>query len=406
MATQRIITHLDLDTFFVSVERLLDSSLNNKPVLVGGVGDRGVVCSCSYEARKFGVHSGMPMKSARRLCPEAVVIRGSSSRYSYYSNLITDIIRETAPLYEKASVDEFYLDLTGMDRFFNSRKFAIELRQRIIKESGLPISMGTSSSKTVAKIATGQAKPCGQLFVEPGKEKEFMAPLPVGKIPMVGKRMQESLAKMGINLIRDLQQMPEEWMEKKLGIHGISVWRKAQGICNRPLTTYHERKSISMERTFFQNTPNIPELKSIIISMAEGLATQLRAGNKLTACLTVKVRYTDMRTISRQMHIPYTSCDHLIISKAKELLTQLYDGRKPLRLIGLRCSELVSGGHQMSLLEDSAEVVQLYQAMDKLRKKYDDSRLVRRVVGMDVRNMQVFNPFTGEPKTPPAHRQA
>lgn len=405
MANQRIITHFDLDTFFVSVERLMDSSLNNKPVLVGGVGDRGVVSSCSYEARAFGVHSGMPMKNARRLCPEAVVLRGSSSHYGYYSGIITEIIKETAPMYEKASVDEFYLDLTGMDRFFNSWQFAVELRQRIMRETGLPISMGMAANKTVAKIATGESKPCGQLFVPPGTEKEFLAPLPIKKIPMAGKKMQEALKRLGIELIGDLQRMPQEVIEKKLGIHGLSVWNKAHGICNRQLSTYHERKSISMERTFHKNLQSIPELSGILVSMAEGLACQLRAGNKLTACVTVKLRYHDMKTVSHQMHIPYSSCDHTIIERAKELLKQLYDGQKPVRLIGLRCSELVEGGHQMDILNDSAEVVQLYQAMDKLRDKYEDSRLVRRVVGMEVRNMRVFNPFTGEPNTPPAHRQ-
>jgi DNA polymerase-4 len=214
------ITHLDLDTFFVSVERLIDSRLEGKPILIGGVTDRGVVASCSYEARKFGVHSAMPMRQARELCPEAIVIRGNSANYTKYSKLVTDIIRDRVPVFEKTSIDEFYVDLTGMDKFFGCMKMASELRQAIIRESGLPISFGLSQNKTVSKIATGLAKPNNELCVPVGQEKPFLAPLSVRKIPMVGAKTYQTLCNLGLKKIGTVQEMPEEVMEKTMGKNG------------------------------------------------------------------------------------------------------------------------------------------------------------------------------------------
>src|SRR5210317_1256504 len=185
MVHNRSIVHMDLDTFFVSCERLLDSRLNGKPVLIGGTSDRGVVASCSYEARRFGIHSAMPMRMAKQLCPEAVILRGNSGIYSKYSTMVTDIIKENVPLYEKSSIDEFYIDLSGMDKFFGSYKLASELRNKVIKETGLPISFGLSINKTVAKIATGEAKPNNKIRISKGTEKPFLAPLSIRKIPMV-----------------------------------------------------------------------------------------------------------------------------------------------------------------------------------------------------------------------------
>ncbi|MFZ6051229.1 DNA polymerase IV [Halocola ammonii] len=392
---ERAIMHMDLDTFFVSVERLLDRRLKGKPVLVGGTSDRGVVAACSYEARTFGVHSAMPMRMAKELCPEAIVIRGNSSNYMKFSNMVTDIIKEDVPLYEKSSIDEFYLDLTGMDRFFGCVKFSSELRQRIIKETGLPISFGLSQNKTVSKVATGEAKPNNELRVDYGTERPFLAPLSVRKIPMVGEKTYQSLCNLGVKRIHTIQEMPVDLMERALGKNGIGIWKKANGIDNSPVVAYNERKSISTERTFDRDTIDIHKLRGILLAMAENLAFQLRRGKKLTACVTVRVRYSDFNTYSLQRRIPYTSADHVLIPKVMEMFEQLYNRRMLVRLIGVRFSHLVGGGFQINLFDDTEEQVNLYQAMDKMRERFGD-RCVMRAAGIHARTIGRTNPFNGE----------
>ncbi len=395
-AMSRSIIHMDLDTFFVSVERLIDSRLNGKPILIGGTSDRGVVAACSYEARAFGVHSAMPMRMAKEMCPEAIVIRGNSANYSKHSQDVTEIIREEVPLYEKTSVDEFYIDLTGMDKFFGNYKFASELRQRIMKETGLPISFGLSVNKTVSKVATGEAKPNNQLNIDYGTEKPFLAPLSVRKIPMVGAKTYQTLRNLGVQKIQTIQEMPLEMMTSVFGKNGEVIWRKAQGVDNSPVVQYSERKSISTERTFNKDTIDVEKLRSILIAMAENLAFQLRRGNKLTACLTVKVRYSDFNTHTLQARIPYTAADHIIIPKVKELFEKLYDRRVLVRLIGVRFSHLVGGGYQINLFDDNEEMINLYSAMDKIRQRFGD-RAVQRAIGLGVKSIGGMNPFSGEP---------
>ncbi len=390
------IMHMDLDTFFVSVERLMDDRLNGKPVLIGGVTDRGVVAACSYEARAYGVHSAMPMKRARELCPEAIQIRGNAGTYSKYSEMVTEIIKETVPVYEKTSIDEFYADLTGLDRFYNSYQMATELRERIRRETGLPISFGLSKNKTVSKVATGVAKPDGQRKIDYGTEKPFLAPLSVSKIPMVGEKTQQILFSLGVKQIRTIQEMPVELMDKVLGKNGISIWKKANAIDNSPVIPYSERKSISTERTFDKDTIDVVKLRGILLAMAENLAFQLRRGLKLTACVTVKVRYSDFNTYTLQSRIPYTSADHVLIPKVLELFNKLYHKRLLVRLIGVRFSHLVEGGYQINLFEDAEEIISLYHAMDKIRDKYGD-RKVMRAFGIEAKTISRFNPFTGEP---------
>lgn len=402
---EKAIIHIDLDTFFVSCERLLDSSLNNKPVLVGGTSGRGVVAACSYEARAFGVHSAMPMKMARLLCPEAIVIRGNSMIYSKYSNDITDIIKEKSPLYEKSSIDEFYIDISGMDRFFGCYKWAKELRSKIMRETGLPISFGLSINKTVSKIGTNEIKPNNHINIPKGKEKSFLAPLPVKKIPMVGDQTNKMLLGLGIKYVKTIQEMPIELMEKVMGKNGISLWKKAQGIDNRPVEPYNERKSISSSLTLEHDTTDVQKLKSLLMSMAEKLAFYLRNGNKLTSCVTVTVRYSDFDTRSRQKRIPYTTLDHTLIQTVMELFDQLYNRRVLVRLVGVRFSHLITGTYQMRLFEDTSEMIKLYQAMDLLRNRYGQNA-VRRAFTMDTRGIgQMSNPFNGEPPVIPAHRR-
>lgn len=386
---------MDLDTFFVSCERLIDSRLINKPVLIGGTSDRGVVASCSYEARRFGIHSAMPMRMAKQLCPEAIVLRGSAGVYSKFSNAVTEIIKEAVPVYEKTSVDEFYADLTGMDRFFGTYQFASELREKIIKETGLPISFGLSVNKTVSKIATGEAKPNNKMQVMQGTEKPFLAPLSIKKIPMVGDKTYRQLCNLGVKRIQTLQEMPLEVMEHTFGKNGTVIWKKANGIDHSPVVQYQERKSVSTERTFDKDTIDIHKLKGILTAMAENLIFQLRRGNKVTACITVKIRYSDFQTYTLQKRIPYSASDHVILPIVEELFNQLYNRRMLVRLIGVRYSHLVEGGHQIGLFEDD-KVINLYQAMDQIRDKYGD-RAVMRASGMGAKTISRFNPFKGEP---------
>jgi DNA polymerase-4 len=393
---ERSIVHMDLDTFFVSCERLIDSRLVGKPVLIGGTSDRGVVASCSYEARKYGVHSAMPMRMAKLLCPEAIVLRGNSGIYTKYSKLVTDVINDSVPLYEKSSIDEFYIDLTGMDQFFGCHQLASELRSKIIRETGLPISFGLSVNKTVSKIATGEAKPNNELKINFGTEKPFLAPLSVRKIPMVGEKTYNSLCDLGIRRIQTIQEMPIDMMTRVFGKHGTSIWKKANGIDNTPVIKYHERKSISTERTFDKDTTDVTKLKSIIVAMAENLIFQLRRGDKLTACVTFKIRYSDFQTYTKQKRIPYSSSDHAILPIVMELYESLYQRRLLVRLIGVKFSHLVSGGHQINLFEDSDKMMNLYQAMDKMRERYGD-RAVVRASGMDAKSIARWNPFNGEP---------
>ena len=390
----RSVVHIDLDSFFVSVERLQNPKLIGKPVLVGGTSDRGVVASCSYEARAYGIHSAMPMKMARQLCPDAIIVRGDTGQYSYYSNMITDIIQEDVPLYEKTSIDEFYIDLTGMDRFFGCYKMATELRQRIMRESGLPISFALSSNKTVSKVGTGEAKPNGQKEIPFGTEKDFLAPLSVKKIPMVGDKTYQLLRSMGVMWIRTLQEMPIELMEQVLGQNGVVIWKKANGIDNSAIEPYTEQKSMSTEQTFERDTIDVKALKAVLVGMTEKLAYQLRSQEKLTACVTVKIRYSDFNTYTQQMRIPYTSLDHVLIEKVQELFDKLYQKRMLIRLIGIKFSHLVQGSYQYNLFDDTEEQLQLLNAMDRIRKRFGKDSVLR-AVGLGMRHND-FNPFNGK----------
>lgn len=401
----RTIIHLDLDTFFVSCERLLNPKLVGKPVIIGGTTGRGVVSTCSYEARKYGVHGNMSMRLAKELCPEAVVIRGNSGIYGKFSKAVTEIIKEESPLYEKASFDEFYIDMTGMDRFFGTLKWARELRSRIINEVQLPISMGISINKTVSKVSTAQAKPNGVLKIDRGKEKGFLRPLLVKEIPGVGPETYYRLRDMGAQKIKTVQEMPRRFMHAAFGKNGLTIWNKCNGMDDTPVVQYNERKSIGIERTFERDTIDIRKMRSLIIAMAENLAMQLRNGNRLTSIVTVRIRYADLSIFSKQRRISFTSNDHVLIDVAKELFEKLYERRLLIRLIGVRYSGLVQGGHQISLLDDTEEMCNLYQAMDHIRKRYGQDA-VKKAIAMGTSNIGAINSFNGEPNWIPAHRRA
>jgi len=377
----RSILHLDLDTFFVSVERLRDSRLNGQPVIIGGGSDRGVVSTCSYEARSYGVSSAMPMKMARAMCPEAVFIRGDMELYSKYSHMVTNIIAGRSPLFEKASVDEHYIDLTGMDRFYGCAMWAHELRNAITHETGLPVSMGLSVNKTVSKIAAGEAKPNGEKEVDQQYVIPFLDPLSIKKIPMIGQKTYHTLRSMGISTVYTLRSMPQEMMESLMGKNGTEIWKRANGIDTTPVISYSEQKSISTEHTFEKDTTNIVRLNQLLVSMTEKLAYELRRQEKLTSCITVRIRYSDFDTQTMQKRIPYTAFDHVLIEAAKELFRRLYQRRMLIRLIGVRVSSLVRGVQQLNMFEDTPEMVRLYMTMDSLRGRFGRNA-VRRAAGV------------------------
>ncbi len=397
---ERSVVHMDLDTFFVSVERLLNSGLVGKPVIIGGMSDRGVVSSCSYEARKYGVHSAMPMKMARQLCSEAVVIRGDMDAYSKHSRMVTDIIAESAPVYEKASIDEHYLDITGMDRFFGCMQWTHELRHRIMKETGLPISCGLSINKTVSKIATGEAKPNGEIEIPGGNEKLFLSPLSIRKIPMIGQRTFHLLRSMGIGTIGTLGQIPMEMMESLLGKNGIVIWKKANGIDPTLVEQYSERKSIGSERTFQRDTMDVSGLRDLLTSMVEKLAFQLRKEEKLVSIVTVKIRYSNFDTHTLQKRIPYTSFDHVLMPVARELFDRLYQRRMLIRLVGVRFSGLIRGTQQLNLFEDTSEMVHLYLAVDRMRRRFGADAL-QRASGIQLKELEARQEESDKQKAVP-----
>ncbi|MGZ3756121.1 MAG: DNA polymerase IV [Mucilaginibacter sp.] len=392
MELKRQIVHIDLDSFFVSVERKFNPELIGKAVIIGGSADgRGMVASCSYEARKYGVHSAMPTRQALKLCPHAIVIRGTHGRYSEASRQVTQIIQDSVPLYQKTSIDEFYIDLTGMDRFFDCYQLATDLRQRVIRETGLPISFGMASCKTVAKMATNQAKPNGQLWVPHGKEMEFMAPLSIKKIPMLGEKTCQKLYQFGIEKIGDLQKVDIRFLETVFGKAGRYIWEKAQGIDDSQIVPHSDRKSISSENTFGKDVADIKTLETVLVSMTEELSSKLRRENKVAGCLAIKIRYANFETHTQQEKIALTAAEHILIPGIKNLLKKAWNRHRPVRLIGVKLSNLVTGSYQINLFEDNEERIKLYQAMDKINFKFGD-KTVCRAAGMAI-GARNFNPF-------------
>ncbi len=372
---QRYIAHFDLDSFFVSVEVLQNPALKDKPVIVGGSRERGVVAAASYAARKYGVHSAMPMSKALQLCPDAIVVKGTRGAYSHYSRFVTEIIAAKAPLFQKASIDEFYIDLTGMDKFLDVYQWTIDLRQEIIDKTKLPISFGLASNKLVAKIATDEAKPNGYLFIRPGMEKAFLGQLTVNKIPGVGKQTFAALKALNIHYIKDILNYSPEALEEHLGKYGAELWQKANGWHDSEVTNEHEAKSISTENTFHEFSADINFLLSELVRMTEKVAHELRQDEKLTGCIAVKIRYPDFETTSRQVSIDYTFKDDELIEAAKQLFHQLYRKGQPVRLLGVRLSDLTSHAMQGSLFEDNDKKANLYKAIDAVKNKYGNPAL-------------------------------
>ncbi|MFP5436798.1 MAG: DNA polymerase IV [Bacteroidia bacterium] len=373
---ERSIVHMDLDTFFVSCVRLQNSDLEGIPLIVGG-GDRGVVASCSYEARRFGVRSAMPIKMALKLCPEAKIVKGDMELFSRYSNTVTQIIEEKAPVVEKASIDEHYLDITGMDKFHGAYKWTNELAAKVTHETGLPISFALSVNKTVSKIATGEGKPKGNLEIAASQVQHFLNPLSIRKIPMVGNATFTLLSRIGIRNIQTLAEMPGQVLQEMIGKNGLELWKKANGIDNTPVEPHRERKSLSTEDTFHQDTTDLHFLRAVFCGMVEKLAYQLRQENWLTSTVTVKIRYSNFDTETRQVSLDYTSADHTLTKAVLELFEKLYQRRMSLRLIGVRFSGLVRGTYQIDMFEDTVELMSLYQAMDKIKNRFGANAVMR-----------------------------
>ena len=373
----RSILHLDLDAFFVSVERLRNDSLRSKPLIIGGSSNRGVVASCSYEARAFGVRSAMPMRQALLLCPDAIVLKGDMEAYSKQSGIVREIIEAQAPLFEQASIDEFYLDLTGMDKHFGCWKWSNELRTHIIRETGLPLSFGLSVNKTVSKVGAGEVKPNGAKLVLAGDEKLFLAPLPVGKIPLIGRETERRLSLMGVRTCKTLSEVPPRLLEREFGKPGLSMWKKANGEDNSPVVPYREQDSISSERTFHSDSIDMTFLQDEIRRQTAQLAYELRALHKLTACVTVKLRYADFNTFTKQAKIPYTAQDSTLTEYSLSLFNRLYERRQAIRLLGIRFSVLTPGASQLNLFDNTEKEGRLLDAMDKIRDRFGKDAIGR-----------------------------
>lgn len=391
----RHIAHFDLDAFFVSVELLKRPELKGKPLIVGGDGQRGIVAACSYEARKYGIQSAMPAMQAKRLCPEAIFLRGSYPEYSKYSRMVTQIIADTVPQYEKASIDEFYIDLTGMDRFFGVSQYTRELRDKIITETGLPISYGLSTSKLVSKMATNEAKPNGYLEIPAGKETAFLWPLTVDKIPGVGKQTQTELHNLGIFTIEQIANTPLDQLEYHFGKWGKKLWEKAHGISDSPVEPYSEQKSISHENTFSEDSHDTSFLHNELVKLTEETAYELRQEERLTGCVTVKLRYADFTTVSKQEVIDYTALDNVLIAKVKDLFTKLYKKGEKVRLLGVRFSHLIPMTIQMNLFDNEQEKLELFKTVDDIKNKFG-KEIISKASSVDINHEVKWGSKTGE----------
>jgi len=369
-----LILHIDLDAFFVSVEQALAPELRCKPVVVGGRPDRrGVVASASYEARVFGIRAGMPLAQAYRLCPQAIFLQGSFPAYRDASEKFMAILSDFSPALEPAGLDEAYLDITGCDLFGTPYQLASSIKMRVKKELKLVASIGIASCKVVAKIASDSGKPDGLVEVTVGKEKDFLAPLPVANLPGVGKKTEQSLKAMGIKTIGQLAAVPVEVIKNRLGSYGFVIHHYANGIDNREVETPGQAKSISRETTFAEDNSDKVFLQSILRYLCERVGAQLRVETKHARTITLKLRYSDFETITRRFSSKEAiDADELIFTGATKLLEQALSGqRKPVRLIGVGVSNLVGYGKQLNLLDSRPQRLgSLDKAIDRIRNKY------------------------------------
>jgi DNA polymerase-4 len=372
----RAIIHLDLDCFFVSVERISHPELRGKPVAVGGSpSGRGVVASCSYEARTFGVRSAMPTAQALRLCPGLIVRPGHHGHYGEVSQRIAKRLEELAPIVEQASIDEFYLDVTGCESLYGNdlRAFLGRLQQVLLDEFSLPCTVSLASTKTLAKIATDTVKPAGRCVVPSGTEREFLSPLPVSAIPGVGPKTREHLSRHHLFTIADVQRLGREALVSLLGAHGLWLWKVAQGGGTEIVAPEHERKSIGREETFPKDVTDEPELRKILLALVEDVSASMRRSSLKARKVSLKLRYSDFTTLTRDRTIPPTNDDAVVLRWAIDLLHKTLEQGRPVRLLGVRASEFLDDAQtelKFQTPEEKRET--MLKAVDELRRKYGD----------------------------------
>jgi DNA polymerase-4 len=371
----RRILHIDLDAFFVSVEQVLNPELKGKAVVVGGHADsRGVVACASYEARAFGLHAAMPIATAHRLCPQAIFISGNFATYREYSARVMGILADFSPDLEPGGLDEAYLDLTGFEPLYGpAYQTALKIKERVKSELGLTASIGIASGKTIAKVASDFSKPDGLIEVAPGEEKSFLAPLPVKRLPGVGPKMQQTLKRFGITTIGQLAELPVSFMKKTFGAYGELIHRRANGVDESKVMLPGPAKSISREVTLQKDTLDQRLLKATLRYLTERVGADLREQGKQAKCVTLKLRYADFEAITRSQTMKQASeVDQVIFDVGINLLVKaLAQRRYPVRLIGIRVSNLEIEVRQLNMLDDSAQrLAYLNKAIDKIRRKY------------------------------------
>lgn len=397
MSVVHRIFHIDLDAFFVSVEQVRDPNLRGKPVVVGGRPDRrGVVASASYEARKFGIRAGMPLIKAYRLCPQAIFVQGSFSRYQEASNKFMGILANFSPHLESVGLDEAYLDATGSEGIFGSAcQLALKIKERIKEQLKLTASVGIASCKVVAKIASDLCKPDGLLEVAPGEERLFLAPLSVAQLPGVGRKTEQGLKEMGVTTIGQLAKIPPDFLKQHFGASGITLYHYANAIDDRKVKLPGETKSMSRETTFAEDTLDQSFLEATLRYLCERVGAELRSRGKQARCVTLKLRYADFKTISRSFTLKETTdSDEVVFSAALRLLDRALTWRRKLvRLLGIEVSHL-SEGKQLSLLNSSVErLAHLDKTIDRIRRKYGFTSIQ---IGRTLSLKEVFTTENGD----------
>lgn len=372
----RTIFHLDLDAFFVSVERILDPGLKGKPVIVGGDPQgRGVVAACSYEARAYGLHSAMPIRQAFKLCPKGIYLHGHYDEYIHFSNAVKNILSGYAPIIQQASIDEFYMDFTGCNKIYGSMfAFASKLQMEIHNKLSLPCSIGIGSNKTVAKIGSDCMKPMGITYIIPGMEKEFLSHMPIETIPGVGRVMLKELNNKGFYRIKDITNLSSDYWGTAYGKYGIDLWHKANGEGSEYLSIEHEQKSISKETTFRSDVTNDEIIYEILFELTGRVCQNLRDEHYMASTINIKLRYSDFQTLTRSRTIKPTDDDKTIFNNAKDLLKKAHTRRVGVRLIGIGVSKFSNFNEQEVLFEDEdIKRKKLFRAIDFLRRKYNYS---------------------------------
>jgi DNA polymerase-4 len=408
---QRLVCHLDMDAFFVSVEELFDPSLKGKPVVVGGKADqRGVVAAASYAARKFGVHSAMPLRTAARLCPQATFVDGHPSRYREVSKNIFAVLNRFSPQVEMASIDEAYLDLTGTTRLHGPPlRAGHSLHEAIYTQTGLKCSLGLASSRLVAKVCSDQAKPNGILYVVPGAEAHFLSPLDVRKIPGVGKKTEAALHRLGIRRVGDLASLEEHFLALHFGRWGLALAGKAQGQdaggwFDADIGGEGSPKSISHELTFGEDTAEKLQLETTLLKLSEMVAKRLREHQLYARTISLKLRNEDFVTITRAASLDHaTQLDREVAGAVIGLFRQAWDGKTPIRLLGVHAGSLEASEGQMNLLEESrtARLREAFRSVDQIRTRFGGASIsLAKTLHVGIRERVHENPFGLPGKTP------